>query len=78
MFNNLVDCRCDIDHVSEPNTKVRHYMVMQVLPAYRNMLDQSIADLNETVAELQRKYQRIDSEGNEWKTRFVKNWSLQL
>jgi len=53
-------------------------MVMQVLPAYRNMLDQSIADLNETVAELQRKYQRIDSEGNEWKTRFVKNWSLQL
>ena len=33
------------------------------------MLDQSIADLQGTVTDLEGKLGQIDSEGNEWKTR---------
>ena len=37
----------------------------------RSMLDQSILDLQDTVVDLEKKYEQIDSEGNEWKTRWL-------
>ena len=36
---------------------------------HRSMLKQSITDLQDTVVDLEKKFELVDSEGNEWKTR---------
>ncbi|XP_076802740.1 coiled-coil domain-containing protein 169-like isoform X2 [Clavelina lepadiformis] len=36
----------------------------------KKMLDQSVIDLKATVDDLETKYEQVDTEGNEWKTRF--------
>lgn len=34
------------------------------------MLDQSVGDLKVTVQDLENKFKQVDSEGNEWNTRY--------
>nr|CAB3228255.1 coiled-coil domain-containing protein 169-like [Phallusia mammillata] len=36
----------------------------------KKMMDQSIADLKETISELDLKHKKLNTEGNEWKTRY--------
>ncbi|CAG5116890.1 unnamed protein product [Candidula unifasciata] len=44
----------------------------------KEMLDQSSAELKATIDELERRYDSIENEGNEWKTRFETQTEMNL